>query len=211
MGKSHDLATLKDDGGTFKSSLVIDTGTNGVPIVDFKHANGNADQFRLQAGTPAVTNAGFSIYDLDASQTRLNIDASGRVTAPSQPHISGSPFGVAADNSYADNFATYRSRGTLSFSNSRVTVPVDGVYLIIFQTIRTRQSGRTDSSIAINGVVYCSSLTGYSSDDYGSQTNVASVSLSANDYIQFSNGDWYSNHNGSTPDNWQTASVTLIG
>ena len=41
MGKSHDLATLKDDGGTFKSSLGIDTGTNGTPTVniDFKHAN----------------------------------------------------------------------------------------------------------------------------------------------------------------------------
>ena len=33
MGKSHDLATLKDDGGTFKSSLVIDTGTNGTPTL----------------------------------------------------------------------------------------------------------------------------------------------------------------------------------
>lgn len=229
MGKSKELATLTDDGGKLgdASPDTIFFGTSGTLLSSDTHIShniywGGSDWATISGSTPSSSmrlgggsDNEFRFMNAAAGSnsmtTRMTIDASGRVTTPSQPHISGSPFGPAANTGDAVNFATNKSRGTLSFSNNRVTVPVDGVYLIIFQTIRSRQSGRTDSSIRINGAVYCSSLTAYNADDFGSQTNVASVSLSANDYIQFYNQDWYSNHSGSTPDNWQTASVTLIG
>jgi len=161
MGKSHDLATLKDDGGTFKSSLVIDTGTNGTPNIDFKHANSSADQFRLQAGTPAVTNGGFSIYDIDASQTRLNIDASGRVTMPYQPCFHARPSTQSQANWSNGVYVTTYSNVPINDGNhfngstGIFTAPVAGRYVFhaslrfdqfngsyLYYDIRINDSGR---------------------------------------------------------------------
>ena len=173
MGKSHDLATLKDDGGTFKSSLVIDTGTNGTPNIDFKHANSSADQFRLQAGTPAVTNGGFSIYDIDASQTRLNIDASGRVTMPYQPCFHARPSTVNGANwsngVYVTTYGSVPINDGNHFNGTTgiFTAPVAGRYVFhaslrfdgfngsyLYYDIRINDSGRQARSLTSLNFTY---------------------------------------------------------
>lgn len=150
MGKSHDLATLKDDGGTFKSSLVIDTGTNGTPNIDFKHANSSADQFRLQAGTPAVTNGGFSIYDIDASQTRLNIDASGRVTMPYQPTFEA--HSAQGNNAGGSGVQTWTARLNVGnhFNGTQFTAPISGYYQINWGVL-SRSGTYIRADLQVNG------------------------------------------------------------
>ena len=210
MGKSHDLATLKDDGGTFKSSLAIDTGTNGTPNIDFKHANSSADQFRLQAGTPTVTNGGFSIYDIDAAQTRLNIDASGRVTMPYQLHIEGTP-NNSGGNGVANAFYTRNTPVGLSFSNSRITAPIAGRYLVCWNTIADNGSGRVDTYIYINGVSVVNSMGESYNNAYRFRGSAHVFNLAANDYIQFYHQDFYAGTSISAWENWNNASVTLLG
>ena len=65
---------------TAVGTLTLDTGTNGVPTIDLKHSNANADNFRIQGGITGVANSGMSIRDIDASANRLTIDTSGNVS-----------------------------------------------------------------------------------------------------------------------------------
>ena len=185
MGKSHDLATLKDDGGTFKSSLVIDTGTNGTPNIDFKHANSSADQFRLQAGTPAVTNGGFSIYDIDAAQTRLNIDASGRVTMPYQPVFDG-VLNTPSDMTGSVKITNIGVRVNLGshWSSGRFTCPVAGYYHVHLNFL-TYSSGNNGGGIYLykNGA---QAGRGYTNAGYSHQPIVLNryIYCAAGDYLE---------------------------
>ena len=57
--------------------LTVDTGTNGVPTIELKHSNASADNFRIMGGQTGVSNAGLSIYDIDAGATRVYVDTNG--------------------------------------------------------------------------------------------------------------------------------------
>ena len=65
------------DNVAFAGSLTVDTGTNGVPTIDLKHSNANADNFRIMGGQTGVSNSGLSIYDIDAGATRIYLDTNG--------------------------------------------------------------------------------------------------------------------------------------
>ena len=60
-----------------QATLHLDTETSGLPRIRFDHQNASADVFEIGSGVDGVTNAGFSIKDVDANATRLAIDSSG--------------------------------------------------------------------------------------------------------------------------------------
>lgn len=148
--------------------------------------------------------------DFSVQRTAMRIDASGRVTTPYQPHISGTPgLGSVAANGIADRFSVRTANG-LSFSSSRITVPVAGAYLITFQSIcQISTTTRIDTHIYINGSVVNSALSEDNGSGYHQRTHSVVLTLAANDYIQFANAGWY--NTGNSYDNFQNASVTLLG
>ena len=148
----------------------------------------------------------------DVSSTlNMKINNDGSITKPNQPHILGTPKN-SAGNGIADAFYTHVSYPPigLSFSNSRITVPVAGVYLITYNAIADNGTGREDINILINGNAMCQSLTATNESGYRQNNVTNAIKLEANDYIQFDHDDWY-NPSTTGYDPWMTASVTLLG
>lgn len=138
-----------------------------------------------------------------------NFEVGGRLTTLSQPHIHGSPNNSSGSGN-ANAFYESNSKGTLSFNNSRVTVPIDGLYLISLNTISDTSTGRKDATIKVNGTTKLSALNESNGQGFHQKSLSGVLSLNANDYIQVSNEDWY--ESGSTSyDSWKSLSVTLIG
>jgi hypothetical protein len=138
---------------------------------------------------------------------RVRIDTAGRVTMPYQPHILGSPRNTSGAG-IANAFFTRQSTG-LSWGGDRITVPVAGRYLVTFMSITEQNSNRWDTSLWVNGVVLISALNDLATG-YHSRSIVATVALAANDYLQFSNEQWY-NASSANWEEWRTVSVTLLG
>lgn len=87
MGKSHDLATLKDDGGTFSGSLNV-TGSN---FASTTYTGTSVNPTGVYTGltsdggfTNNVRDSGYLQLSTNNVE-RMRIDASGRVTMPYQP------------------------------------------------------------------------------------------------------------------------------
>jgi len=140
---------------------------------------------------------------------RLRIDSEGRVTTPFQPHIFGTPGRTTSGNSgIATQFAVLSSRGGLTFSNDRITVPITGVYMIFFQTILTSGSGRIDTNILVNGGSRSNGLNETNTSGFRMRTHTITTLLQAGDFIQFNSGSWYVG--AGAFDAWQVASVDLI-
>ena len=177
------------DESTWKGGIGLGSG-------EMQYYTGNAQSFYKHTGSSLTKH--------------MEITGDGEVTTPQQPHIFGTPHnGTEASSGTASTFQVLTSRGGLSFSNSRVTVPVAGVYMITYQTICQSNVGRHDTRVKINGVTRSSGLNENNGDGYHQRTHVFNMYLNASDYIQWENDRYYSN--GSTFDNWTTASVTLLG
>jgi hypothetical protein len=145
-----------------------------------------------------------------AIQNRLKIDVAGRVSKPYQPHIFGSVTNTSTATNSLANSMNVVSSTELTFSNSRITVPVAGLYLITFCTLSAQDSSRKDANIIINGTSYVNMLSEDTTTGYHYRGGSLTVKLSANDYIQFFNQSWYNNTSTSF-DAWRTASVTFLG
>ena len=224
---------------TIDSSENVGIGTSS-PVVPLTIYNNNSQILFHNSNTGTTTTDGFqigmgggsstaayiiqnendSIFLLNRSASgsiiastnnteRMCIDSAGRVTTPSQPHIHGSP-NNSSGSGIANVFYTAYSRNTLSFSNSRVTVPVAGAYLINFNTISDTSTGRVDATILINGGDFISALSEDNGQGFHQKSLSVVVNLSANDYIQVSNADWYSSLTTSYT-SWKTLSITLVG
>jgi hypothetical protein len=140
---------------------------------------------------------------------KMRIDSDGRVTTPFQPHIFGTPGRTTSGNSgIATQFAVLSSRGGLTFSNDRITVPITGVYMIFFQTILTSGSGRIDTNILVNGGSRSNGLNETNTSGFRMRTHTITTLLQAGDFIQFNSGSWYVG--AGAFDAWQVASVDLI-
>ena len=136
------------------------------------------------------------------------IDHYGYVHDSNRPYIYGSP--TNTNGSGVANSMHVESSRNLSFSNSRITVPVSGVYHICFNTITDSGTGRVDAHIRINGVSKVNSLNDTNTSGYHYRGLSISLMLSENDYIQFNNNDWY-NSGTTTIEYWRTASVVYLG
>lgn len=139
---------------------------------------------------------------------RMQIDSSGRVTMPFQPTFFASPTNTSGSG-IATSFGNLSNNGFTIVSSSRITVPINGAYLITFNTISNSSTGRVDANIRLNGGEFVNML----SEDNGSGFHYRSASivrrLSANDYIEFNNANWYNSTTLSDP--WRTCSIIFLG
>ena len=136
------------------------------------------------------------------------IDDFGYVVDTKKPFIYGSV--TNTNGSGIANSMHVESSRNLSFSNSRITVPVSGIYHICFNTICDSTVGRVDAHIRVNGSTKVNSLNDTNTNGYHYRGMSISIMLSANDYIEFNNNDWY-NAGTTTMEYWRTASVVFIG
>lgn len=143
------------------------------------------------------------------------MNSSGHVTTPSQPHILFSPRysgGSGFANTHNEN--TSYSRGTLSTTvvggYARITVPVAGLYLVTFNSICDTSTGRKDTAIAVNGSNVVTGLSEDNGQGFHYRSHAVTLDLAANDYLTFSNDDWYDAASNSYT-TWRNVSVTLIG
>ena len=150
-------------------------------------------------GNPAVV---AQIRSSDGS-ARFN----GNLTAGNQPHWRGSLTNTNGAG-FANAATTYSTRGGLTFASSKVTIAVAGVYSIHFNSISDTGLGRVDSAIRINGTNIVSMLNETSGNGYHYKSGAIDMFLNVNDYVQFSNNDWYAGSNSNV--SWKTASVTLL-
>ena len=163
-----------------------------------------------------VTNDGsLRTYDSVANHETQITDTSGRVTFPKQPHILFSPRysgGSGFANTHNEN--TSYSRGTLSTTvvggYARITVPVAGLYLVTFNTICDSGTGRMDTIIAVNGGAVTTGLNDTNTSGFHYRSHAITLDLAANDYLTFSNDDWY-DASANSYTTWRNVSVTLIG
>ena len=136
------------------------------------------------------------------------IDHSGYVIDSNRPYIYGSVTNTTGTG-IANSMHVDSSRN-LSFSNSRITVPVSGVYHICFNTICDSTTGRRDAQIRMNGVIKVNSLNDNNTTGHHYRGMSISLMMSANDYIEFNNQDWY-NPSVTTMEYWRTVSVVFLG
>ena len=154
--------------------------------------------------------AGFTNIKFCTNQSeRMRIDSSGRVTAPYQPHLIGTP-GTGTEGSSGNANRIYiRNNVGFSVSSGTVTIPVQGVYLISWQTIcQSSTSGRYDTQILLNDVVISSGLNEENGNGYHQRTHIISINLAANDNIKFNSQRFYSNGNGYSE--WNIVSISLL-
>ena len=215
MGKSKELATFTDAGGTIDGALNINgnnskisASNNHLILHDTAETDTGSNWWYIYRNSGQA--GALSFY---RGVERMRIDGSGRVTMPYQPHIFGTPgMGSSGGSGAANRMTVASSSGGMTFGSSGVTVPVGGVYMITFTTISINGSGRVDSYVKINGVLRMTGLNNASDNgasDYRMRTMTGAIKLAANDLISFEHDAWYNHGNSFT--NWQTASVTLLG
>jgi hypothetical protein len=212
---SVDNITLNSDGTTTANrSIIIDTTTNGVPSISLKHANTDADNFIIQAGTPGVTNGGLTIRDIDAAANRLIIDSVGRVTIPSQPffyakNASESGDGITTSPAVFTNVVRnvgghFSTSGAGAYS--RFTAPISGVYFFSGNPGYKQSSIDFAVRLRINNIDITDVIRFIGGLNSHSGTSFSTtIYLSANDYVDLNmagNGSAAYHRNNSSVPNW---------
>ena len=174
--------------------------TRGLHVV-----RSNANQIRVEgtgsesgiefkdSGTvnlPKIGSDGDDLFFDTAYTQRMSIDSSGRVTMPSQPHLEMklTTSVSVANNGYVDipwdSIIQNQGGFSLSNSNSRITVPVTGVYLINAKSrFQTTSATVGELAIMINGSYYSYDYKS-GADGYESYREHQCIKLSASDYIE---------------------------
>ena len=221
MGKSKELATLTDVGGTIGDDLNIEvtdwgglnvtqTTSNKDPLVKLISPTTNSWSHQMDSS------AGDSLQWRYNNTTQMQIDASGRVTMPYQPS-----FYVALTNHYytsnsASKLPDWSSSGGEKynlgghFSNGRFTAPVAGRYLMNYSGLHHKGAGTTGAWIRtyamVNGVAALDGLGDQGT--YGAYQRLSfSVifNLSAADYVEM----WAEDENGNNDNGFVYAGYTV--
>ena len=205
MGKSHDLATLKDDGGKFGSASddVTFFGTSGTLLSTDTHIShniywGGSDWATINSAVPSSSmrlgggsDNEFRFMNAAAGSnsmtTRLTIDASGRVTMPYQPYARASCSTVtsATQRIPLNSHNAYRGGMSIDNTNNRINVPVSGAYVMGYAYLGNYGSGATQIEIRINGTSEHGTRIQTTGNDNDNGSSQWIKELSANDYIEF--------------------------
>ena len=116
----------------------------------------------------------------------MTIDSAGRVTTPYQPAASASYGGTNLSSSAIPLNNGPLSRGGITISGNRFTVPTLGTYVVGYHNL-SAQSG-TQIAVRINGAAINSGFGANTQDTSGGNGNFSVqnlVSASASDYIEF--------------------------
>lgn len=197
MGKSHDLATLKDDGGTFGGDLVIDNGAADGGQLHLK-SSGHDNWY--------IDNSSGNFRIFQDGVVRQNIDASGRVTMPYQPSI----FVAGTNNTYVAPsngivpFNLIKSGHNDGYSTSayRFTAPTSGKYLMcVFGLVGTATNW--EMRVRKNGVNYSRHYI----DGSRALSGSCVMDMNANDYAEIGCGHDVYLHQTDTYSGWSITKV----
>lgn len=148
-------------------------GTASVPA--FQGEDPASGVFFPATGVVAVTTGGTE---------RMRIDAFGRITTPSQPVAYGRiTTRTSSSSNYVATLLNLASRGGMSASSDRITVPVARFYLVSFNQLVNTAGITAYYEIRRNGATFCHAYS--NGDDTYDVTQTAIIQMSANDYIDF--------------------------
>ena len=124
------------------------------------------------------------LFAAGGATERMRISSAGVVTMPYQAYANASSNGtISATNAIPLN-QNNRSRGGLTISGNRMTVPVAGAYVMGYHHLGNN-SGACQMAIKVNGNILGGSMTqdtASANDSFGTQII---QELGANDYIEF--------------------------
>lgn len=126
---------------------------------------------------------------------RMRIDASGRITMPSQPMMYANAYGGSGSSGSANPLiltsGLLNIGGHFNTSNGRFTAPIAGRYQVIFTALK-HGSGGGDYYIRKNGSVV---IVGYGTGDTATASTHIILELAESDYISFSTtGGYYTDY-----------------
>jgi len=180
-------STLQIGGNGTRSAIKMHTSSSGTGSTDglFLGYDSGPDFYILNSEANGEVKIG-----TNNSPGRLVIDASGRVSTPSQPsffaYLNSTDFtgvGIVPFNN-----TTYNIGNHFNASNGRFTVPVTGVYM--FQVIMTSGTAQTarHQFLAVNGNRYRDMFEGLDFAVNSERHASVNLRLTANDVVDFRNG-----------------------
>ena len=195
MGKSKELATLTDDGGTFSGSLSV-TGSN---FASTTYTGTSVNPTGVYTGltsdggfTNNVRDSGYLQLSTNNVE-RMRIDASGRVTMPYQPAFdAGLTSGNVTTGTILFNNVRLNIGNHYSSSTGRFTAPISGLYEFYWGGIKNATTAVTRAVLYRNGAGVRENRLA----EGISYTNACwkmLIELNASDYveIQITAGDFY--------------------
>lgn len=159
-------------------------GSNGEADIWLTSQGPGNTTWRILGSTGGNTHR-FRVYDDTNSLERFAIDSSGRVTMPYQPYARASSTSLVSSGNAIPLNSYNLSRGGITISGNRFTVPVAGAYVFGYHHLGNSGSGACQVEIRHNGTYVSGTRTqdtNSSNDSFGTQTV---KELAASDYIEF--------------------------
>lgn len=188
VGAADEGGITIESGATEKTYLMFAQGTSGQSayrgFIGYDH---NTSLEIMNVASSGVLN-----FITGSSQIeRMRIDASGRVTMPSQPTFNAyrnvNNYVFTSEGTFLCNATRHNVGNHFSTSTGRFTAPVAGVYHFTFHTIYYSTISNGSVQLFKNGSGLAGTHTHFSSNQSSVWNHVViatTVSLNANDYIE---------------------------